>query len=329
MKATARLMAEGIKMTEPTREATCDWTVSGMDCGSCATKIKDAVARLPGVSGVEVGIMSERLRLTLDEALTGRDKIEKTVRALGYEIAPRAASATKDFVLPGANVEKAHDDDHAAHDHGPKDNTTAKQDDSGHGSPGHVHDDPADRGKRWYQTGKGKLVIFTALLLGAAYAVALINPQFGRWAFIAACLIGVAPVAQRAFAALRMGQPFTIESLMTIAAIGALFIDAAEEAALVVFLFAVGEVLEGVAAGKAFAKGYREYGRCKDKHEKLKNLYMVLHKYHTFLTETAKLKVVVSFQLLTLKASYLHRAAEEAEQPAATALKMITEEGVN
>jgi Cd2+/Zn2+-exporting ATPase len=48
-----------------------------------------------------------------------------------------------------------------------------------------------------------------------------------------------------------MGQPFTIESLMTIAAIGALFINAAEEAALVVFLFAVGEVLEGVAAGKA------------------------------------------------------------------------------
>ena len=65
------------------------------------------------------------------------------------------------------------------------------------------------------------------------------------------CLIGVAPVAQRAFAALRMGQPFTIESLMTIAAVGALFINAAEEAALVVFLFAVGEVLEGVAAGKA------------------------------------------------------------------------------
>ncbi len=39
--------------------------------------------------------------------------------------------------------------------------------------------------------------------------------------------------------------------LMTIAAIGALFIGAAEEAALVVFLFAVGEVLEGVAADKA------------------------------------------------------------------------------
>ena len=67
---------------------TCDWTVSGMDCGSCATKIKNAVARLPGVSGVDVAIMSERLRLTLDESQTDRDRVEKTVRALGYGIAP-------------------------------------------------------------------------------------------------------------------------------------------------------------------------------------------------------------------------------------------------
>lgn len=243
-------------MSEAASETSCDWTVTGMDCGSCATKIKDAVARLPGVSGVEVGIMTERLRLTLDEAQTGRDKIEKTVRALGYQIAPRAAGAKKDFVLPGAHDGHGHDDaaheghDHAEHDHGPK-ATAAKRDDSGHGSPGHVHDDPADRGKRWYQTAKGKLVIFTALLLGAAWVIEYLAPEIGKWAFVAACLIGVAPVAQRAFAALRLGQPFTIESLMTIAAIGALFINAAEEAALVVFLFAVGEVLEGVAAGKA------------------------------------------------------------------------------
>jgi Cd2+/Zn2+-exporting ATPase len=100
-------------------------------------------------------------------------------------------------------------------------------------------------------TGKGKLVIFTALLLGGAWIVEYLVPGIGTWAFVAACLIGVAPVAQRAFAALRLGQPFTIESLMTIAAVGALFIGAAEEAAVVVFLFAVGEVLEGVAAGKA------------------------------------------------------------------------------
>ena len=204
-------------MSEAARETSCDWTVTGMDCGSCATKIKDAVTRLPGVSGVEVGIMSERLRLTLDEGQTGRDKIEKTVRALGYEIAPRAAGAKKDFVLPGAqsapeqsDMHQDHDHsahapaghDHSGHDQGPKAAST-KRDDSGHGSPGHVHDDPADRGKRWYQTAKGKLVIFTALLLGAAWVIEYLAPEIGKWAFVAACLIGVAPVAQRAFAALR------------------------------------------------------------------------------------------------------------------------------
>ena len=77
-------------MSEAARETYCDWTVSGMDCASCATKIKNAVSRLPGVSGVEVAIMSERLRLhwpTTDN--TGQDR--ETVRALGYDIAPRGA----------------------------------------------------------------------------------------------------------------------------------------------------------------------------------------------------------------------------------------------
>lgn len=242
IKPEKPLLSEGknVSETEAKKGISCDWTVSGMDCGSCATKVKDAVARLPGVTGVEVGIMSERLRLTLDEGETGRDKVERTVRALGYGIEPRVATAVQDEAV-----------DQSASCTGHSQAGGKAKDHSGHGSPGHVHDDPADRGKRWYQTAKGRLVIFTALLLMIAWGVELIVPEVGKWAFVAACLIGVTPIARRAFVALRVGQPFTIESLMTVAAIGALFINAAEEAALVVFLFAVGEVLEGVAAGKA------------------------------------------------------------------------------
>jgi Zn2+/Cd2+-exporting ATPase len=263
-----------------------EWNVSGMDCASCVTKVTRAVERMPGVSDVSVALMAEKLTLTLVPDTTPQDKIEAAVKSLGFGITPRvkgvaaATSAKKAFVMPGElSKPAAHDEadrrsqddgnpdhdhaghDHAGHDHGsahsnddghdqPK--TVTKRDDSGHGSPGHVHDDPADRGKRWFQTGKGKLVIFTGILLGAAWAVEFLFPgPVGYWAFVAACVIGVAPVARRAFAAATMGQFFTIESLMTIAAIGALFIGAAEEAALVVFLFAVGEVLEGVAANKA------------------------------------------------------------------------------
>jgi len=115
----------------------------------------------------------------------------------------------------------------------------------------HGHDHGPQDGP-WHSTAKGRLVIATGLLLALAWAIRLTTSGvIGHWAFIAACLIGVTPVARRAFQMARMGQPFTIEGLMTIAAAGALMIGAAEEAALVVFLFAVGEVLEGVASNKA------------------------------------------------------------------------------
>jgi Cd2+/Zn2+-exporting ATPase len=61
------------------------------------------------------------------------------------------------------------------------------------------------------------------------------------------------PIARRAIMAALAGTPFSIEMLMTIAAVGAVIIQASEEAAAVVFLFLVGELLEGVAAGKARA----------------------------------------------------------------------------
>ncbi len=106
--------------------------------------------------------------------------------------------------------------------------------------------------RRWYETGKGRLVLGTgALLAGAFVAHLTLPPQVAHWAFILATLIGLAPVARRALAMARAGMPFTIEMLMSIAATGALVIGAAEEAAFVVFLFAVGEMLEGLATDKA------------------------------------------------------------------------------
>lgn len=49
----------------------------------------------------------------------------------------------------------------------------------------------------------------------------------------------------------RSGTPFAIETLMSIAAIGALFIGATAEAAMVLLLFMVGEKLEAFAASRA------------------------------------------------------------------------------
>ncbi len=260
--------------TEPALQLS--WKVGGMDCASCASKIRGAVERLPGVSEVKLSVMTETLTLSLDESQTSRAAIEKQVSGLGYSVAvidkALRAPAKEDTSCGcghdhGAHADKdhkhGHDHDHKhPHAHDLKGNDRGKvtsvvakstvDEDPGHGLPGHVHE-VTPEGMSWYQTGKGRLVIGTGVLLALAWGAKLIVPGIANWAFIAACLIGVAPVARRAFAALRAGMPFTIEMLMTIAAAGALVIGAAEEAALVVFLFAVGEVLEGVAANRARA----------------------------------------------------------------------------
>jgi len=264
--------------TEPALQLS--WKVGGMDCASCASKIRGAVECLPGVSDVRLSVMTETLTLSLDESKTSRAALEKQVSALGYSTVvmdkpPRAPAkedtscgcghdhgnhADEDYKHAHNYAHKhSHAHDHKGHDHDHDHEkaasvaaTSTAHEDSGHGLPGHVHE-ATPEGMSWYQTGKGRLVLGTGALLAAAWGAKLIVPGIANWAFIAACLIGVAPVARRAFAALRAGMPFTIEMLMSIAAAGALVIGAAEEAALVVFLFAVGELLEGVAANRARA----------------------------------------------------------------------------
>ncbi|MBB3595286.1 Cd2+/Zn2+-exporting ATPase [Rhizobium sp. BK529] len=105
----------------------------------------------------------------------------------------------------------------------------------------------------WWQSKKGRLTIFSGLALVIAYAVGHLVPAIASYAFIAAMLVGLVPITRRAIMAALAGIPFSIEMLMTIAAVGAVIINAGEEAATVVFLFLVGELLEGVAAGKARA----------------------------------------------------------------------------
>ncbi|WP_064742178.1 heavy metal translocating P-type ATPase [Inquilinus limosus] len=103
----------------------------------------------------------------------------------------------------------------------------------------------------WWRERKAQLVGFTGLLLAAAFVAAQIVPAEAEWAYVAAALLGLVPVARRALALIRSGSPFSIETLMAVAAVGAIAIGAASEAAVVVFLFAVGELLETVAAGRA------------------------------------------------------------------------------
>lgn len=90
-----------------------------------------------------------------------------------------------------------------------------------------------------------------AVLIALSYVLEFVNPVLGKYAFIASTLIGLFPIAKSSLRLIRSGTPFAIETLMTVAAVGAIIIGATEEAAMVILLFLLGEMLESYAAGRA------------------------------------------------------------------------------
>jgi Cd2+/Zn2+-exporting ATPase len=217
--------------------------VEGMDCASCASKIDTAVRRMPGVSDVSVSVTAGTMRVRHD-ATSDLDAIRRKVSGLGYGVMPADGAAQKPAAehehRPGCDHD--HDHDHE-HDYGPTAKAAAVE-----GLHGHDHG-PSEG--PWWKGRKGRLTILSGAALLVAYGIGHLVPAVATYAFILAMAVGLVPIARRAIMAALAGTPFSIEMLMTIAAVGAVVIDASEEAAAVVFLFLVGELLEGVAAGKA------------------------------------------------------------------------------
>lgn len=193
--------------------------VEGMDCASCASKIETALKRLPGVSDIEVNPTTGLLRLDLDEDRTRLADVTSRIRMLGYT---------------------PHAEDHG---HGR---------DGGGGAHRHFHDH-SDVDGAWWKGRKARLVLLTGLLFALAASTAYFLPEHETVLYAVAAGLSVLPFLRRAIAGAMLGAPFSIEMLMSVAAIGAIIIGEAAEAAAVVFLFAVGELLENVAAGKARA----------------------------------------------------------------------------
>lgn len=188
--------------------------IEGMDCASCVGKIETALARMPDVSDIQLNFTTEKLTLTLaPNGSTQFSDVEKTIKRLGFGISAMTNQST------ASNSSRQ--------------SVIAQQ--------------------RWWQSRKGKQVVGVGILMGVAYALSLLFPDYGMWAFAVAVIVGVFPFARKALALAMTGTPFSIEMLMSVAAIGALIIGEPEEAAAVVFLFSVGELLESVAADRARA----------------------------------------------------------------------------
>jgi Cd2+/Zn2+-exporting ATPase len=196
--------------------------VEGMDCASCGTKVETATRRVAGVEDVSVSVVNQTM--TVKHA-PGADlaEISAKVGNLGYRTR-----------IMGAHTAGKPEGEHAG------------------GVQMHGDHDQDDDGP-WWRSRKAMLTAACGAALIIAYLIGQFLPEVGHWSFLVALLVGLVPIGRRAVAGAMAGTPFSIETLMSIAAIGAVFIGATEEAATVVLLFLVGELLEGVAASRARA----------------------------------------------------------------------------
>ncbi|ATL94773.1 zinc/cadmium/mercury/lead-transporting ATPase [Aeromonas sp. CU5] len=192
------------------------WQVMGMDCPSCARKIETAVSRVSGVQQARVLFATEKLVVDLAPGLSP-DPVTAAVLAAGFQL--KGESAGKQ----AAGREQA----------------------SQPTLLGNLFGKVLGNffGKYWQPLSLAGLMLVAALL----------PSEFGQPLFTLATLWGLWPISRKAWALTKSGSPFAIETLMTVAALGALFLGETAEAAMVLLLFMLGEHLEAYAAGRARA----------------------------------------------------------------------------
>jgi Cd2+/Zn2+-exporting ATPase len=256
-------------------------SIEGLDCADCAQTLENGIGRLSGVLWVAANFAASSLAVEYDAERVDRAAILSRIRALGYEVrepaparemvfdvdgmdcadcalhleealrrTPGVAQVSVDFSLARLRV--------AAED-GSKIQQTVAQVAEGMGyslrGAGVGESEPIATGwRRWLWHWRRDL---TTLASGLLIAVAVLLRLLGApetaiaGVYIGAIAVGGFYVARAGWVALRSARSLDMNALMTIAAVGAVFVGEWAEGAVAMFLFSLGNALEGYTMDRA------------------------------------------------------------------------------
>lgn len=246
-------------------------TVTGLDCADCAHHVQEGVRSLPGVSDAQLNFTTARLKVRFDPERVTLEAIYEEIQRFGYGIKREGSESEPlgnhwEFLVEGLTST-----DDAARLTAGLDSLPDVQEVSlnlatgvlrviakpGMGPEGIQH---AIRhlGYRaqlqaatqpgplpWWGQNRVLITGFSGLALLVGTILTLTGLPLGAKVFYAiAILVGAVPIAKAAYAALKTSYFLDLNALMVIAIIGAIAIDKWEEAATIVFLFALGNLLQ-------------------------------------------------------------------------------------
>lgn len=190
------------------------YMIGNMDCAGCAHEVEAAVSKLEGVHFAEVNFLSNKLQLIGDVDYA---RLKDRVESLGKTISIDAPVQSLDV----GSTRRA----------------------GVFGFWDFLLERPASR-----------MAVYGGALLLLAIGLdlsAIASPDLSNLAYVLAMAVAIRPIALSGINSLRISREFNINLLMTVAALGALVLGEFLEAATVIFLFAIGEALEGYTADRA------------------------------------------------------------------------------
>lgn len=203
-----------------------EYRVKGLSCAGCAQRIEDELKRLE--HGKDSSLNYNSGKLTIDSQLS-MTKVNKILKSDGAYIAKQLNDDHND----------SNQHTHDKHDH------SQKHSDDEHDHHGHDHSHADSNHKMLKLLITSGVIYIAALLLEG-----VLNQQAIILLYLAATIISGYTTFMRGLKNI-ISLKFNIDTLMTIALIGAVAIGEWKEATLVAILFGINELLEGYGMEKA------------------------------------------------------------------------------
>lgn len=249
--------------------------VQGLDCPDCVRTLENAIGRLEGVRQVTINLASSTLSIEYDTERLDRSTIQSRLRALGYEMPETALSQEATFRVEGLDcadcavhleealrrlpgvIEVGVDfstarlrltSDAGVQVHPEVERVVTRM---GYSLRPETDSTPTEGKSRWLERVWRKRRDLTTVASGMLIAVAVGMRWLGgseaavAAAYVAAILVGGFYIARAGWTAVRTARSLDMNALMTIAAAGSIVIGEWTEGAVAMFLFSLGNTLEG------------------------------------------------------------------------------------
>ena len=199
-------------LTKTSHPSNLVFQVDGLDCADCALHLEEALRRTPGIAEVDLNFSLARLHVAPQDGSDVRAAVEQVAREMGYALRPESASGS----------DKA-------------------------------DERPTTWRERLWRRRRDLATVASGLLIAVAFGLSLLDlPEaVSAGAYVAAIIVGGFHTARAGWTGLRTTRSLDMNALMTIAAVGAVFVGEWAEGAVAMFLFSLGNTLESYTMGRA------------------------------------------------------------------------------